>query len=249
MTKYLLVSDLDDTFLGDRRALERFADFYEPIRERLDIVYASGRFYESIRRDIDTTPLPEPVAVIGGVGSEIRQYPSGRLDQAWIDRIATNWSAKKVQSVLANESQLELQPADSQSDYKVSYFFRDAKPTQLDRLKAKLFDHGLDVSVVYSSSRDLDFLPEGVNKGTAAAFLARQFGFDGDHTMVAGNSGNDSKLFDHDFRGVIVANAHDELKAYAGDARVYLSSQERADGVRDGVAHWMKLADVAGRRS
>lgn len=245
--EYLLVSDLDDTFLGDRDALRRFAGHYESLQDELKIVYASGRFFKTIRQDIQSTPLPEPVAVIGGVGSEIRSYPDGELNQNWIDRISTNWSAGRIRELLSDEPELTLQAEDSQSDFKVSYFFYDASENQLNRLRAKLFDNGIDASLIYSSSRDLDLLPEGVNKGTAAAFVAQDLGFDRDHTLVAGNSGNDSKLFEHDFRGIIVSNAHQELKSYASDQRVYLSSHERADGVFDGVNHWMNSTADASR--
>lgn len=246
-SKYLLVSDLDDTFLGDSGALHRFADAHASQLHSLKIVYASGRFYESIRRDIEDTPLPEPVALIGGVGSEIRSYPEGELNRKWIDRISANWSADRIRELMRDEPKLSLQAKDSQSDFKVSYFFHDATDEELNRLRAKLFDNGIDASLIYSSSRDLDFLPEGVNKGTAAAFVARELGFDRDHTLVAGNSGNDSKLFEHDFLGIIVSNAHEELKAYAPDQRVYLSSYARADGVLDGVNHWMHTTPAVTR--
>ena len=122
--------------------------------------YASGRFFESVEEDVRTTPLPEPLAVIGGVGSEIRSFP------------------------------------------------------------------------------------EGVNKGTAAAFIARELGFERDHVIVAGNSGNDVKLVEHDFYASVVSNAHGELKQYANLHRVYLSPHARAEGVRDGLQHWIgKLMD------
>lgn len=237
---FLLISDLDDTFLGDSAALARFDEYYQTIRKQVAIVYASGRFFETIKRDVDTTLLPVPVAVIGGVGSEIRRFPEGELDTAWVKRISQNWSAERVQEVLMEEKNLQRQPESAQSDFKVSYFFDNASTEQLDRLKAKLFDEGVNVSLVYSSQRDLDFLPEGVNKGTAAAFVARELGFHSDQTIVAGNSGNDSKLFEHDFYGIVVANAHDELKQYESSSRVYLSPHERADGVRDGLQHWME---------
>lgn len=246
-TKYLLVSDLDDTFLGDRDALERFANAYTSQQHDLKIVYASGRFYQTIQSDIEHTSLPEPVAVIGGVGSEIRSYPEGELNQNWIDRISANWSADRVRNVLSEERELRLQSEEAQSDFKVSYILKNASKEHLNRLRAKLFDNGIDASLIYSSSRDLDFLPEGVNKGTAAAFIARALGFDQDHTLVAGNSGNDSKLFEHDFLGIVVSNAHEELKAYADDPRVYLSPHARADGVRDGVNHWMHAVQSINR--
>ena len=237
---YLLVSDLDDTFLGDMVALQRLGDFFQGIADRITVVYASGRFFESVARDIETTPLPEPVAVIGGVGSEIRRYPGGELDQAWIERISSNWSSERVRDVLADEFALELQAEEFQSEFKVSYFLRDASQERLDRMQAKLFDAGVDTSLVYSSRRDLDVLPDGVNKGTAAAFIARELGFDAGRVIVAGNSGNDAKLFQHDFYGIIVANAHDELKQFAEDPKIYLSPHSRADGVLDGLQHWLQ---------
>ncbi len=242
--KLLLISDLDDTLLGDPDALGRFSAFYSTERHRLAVVYASGRFFESVREDIQTTLLPEPLAVIGGVGSEIRSFPEGELDQNWIDAISDKWSAEQVRRILSDEADLELQPEKVQSDFKVSCFLRDATQERLDRLQARLFDAGIHASVIYSSDRDLDFLPEGVNKGTAAAFIARELGFDRGHVVVAGNSGNDAKLFEHDFYGIVVSNAHAELKEYADQRRVYLSPHARADGVRDGLLYWIgKLTD------
>lgn len=235
----LLISDLDDTFLGDREGLRRFSEFFPTVKAQLAIVYASGRFFESVREDVKNTPLPEPLAVIGGVGSEIRSFPEGELDQVWVERISENWSATKVREVMSNETELELQPEKHQSDFKVSYFSRHATREQLERLKSKLFDAGIHSSVIYSSDRDVDFLPEGLNKGTAAAFVARKLGFDQDHVIVAGNSGNDAKLFEHDFYGIIVSNAHEVLKRYAALPLVYLSPDARADGVRDGLQHWI----------
>jgi hydroxymethylpyrimidine pyrophosphatase-like HAD family hydrolase len=64
-------------------------------------------------------------------------------------------------------------------------------------------------------------------------------GFERDHVLVAGNSGNDAKLFEHDFHGIIVSNAHEELKRYADQPRIYLSPHARADGVRDGLRYWI----------
>jgi sucrose-6F-phosphate phosphohydrolase len=237
---FLLISDLDDTLLGDQPALGRFEEYRVLLGPRLSIAYASGRFFDSVCEDVGTTPLPQPIAVLGGVGSEMRSFPDGQQNQAWIEQMSVDWSAETVRELLAAEADLEPQPEEFQSAFKMSYFLRDASVGRLDELREKLGEAGVRVDCVYSSNRDLDFLPHGVNKGTAAAFLARELGFDNDHVVVAGNSGNDSKLFEHGFHGVIVANAHNELKQYADDSRNYLSPHERADGVRDGLEHWMK---------
>ncbi len=151
--KFLLISDLDDTLLGDDQALQRFFEYVSSHVEQIDIVYASGRFFESIIDDIESTNLPNPVAVIGGVGSEIRSFPAGELDHDWVTRISGSWTAGEVIELLANEPELEIQPACFQSDFKVSYFFRNAGRTQLDRLRRKLSEARIDVDMIYSSAR------------------------------------------------------------------------------------------------
>lgn len=238
--EFLLISDLDDTLLGDDAALQRFAEYYDSLSPKLAIVYASGRSFESMREDVRATALPEPMDIISGVGSEIRKYPDGEMDKAWVEKLSKNWSTEKVREVLADEPDMELQPASEQLAFKVSYFLYDATTERLVQLREKLQRAGIETSYVYSSNRDLDFLPRGVDKGAAALFLSRQLGFDPDHVMVAGNSGNDAKLFEHQFHGIIVANAHDELKQWASDPANYLSPQPLADGVRDGVEHWLR---------
>ena len=241
-SEYLLVSDLDDTFLGDRAALHRFAEFYDGIRDCLQIAYASGRFYETIRQDVVATPLPEPVAVLGGVGSEIRDFPSGELDTDWVRQISTNWSASQVRQLLAADptlrGTLQLQPEPYQSEFKISYYLDDATDEQLEHIRSLLAKQGIQVDLIYSSRQDLDVLPKGVNKGKAAAFIAERLGYPPERVMVSGNSGNDIRLFEHGFLGIVVANAHPVLKNNV-DANAYLSSEARADGVRDGIQHWM----------
>ena len=241
--KRLLISDLDDTLLGDTEALRRFQAFHAEVGDRLVLVYATGRFFESVVEDVRTTSLPEPLTVIGGVGSEIRSYPGGEQDPAWVARLSHQWSARRVRELLSAEPGLELQPESSQSGFKASFFLRDAPPEQRDHLKTELLKAGIRANIIYSSNRDLDILPAAADKGSAAAFLAQSLGFDRNRVIVAGNSGNDARLFEQAFYGIIVSNAHEELKRYADQDRVYLSPHARADGVRDGLRHWMRTQE------
>lgn len=238
--RYLLISDLDDTLLGDDAALMRFSRYYETTKTWLGLVYASGRLFDSVVERIETTILPAPVAVIGGVGTEIRGFPGGEPFRAWWEKIGADWDRDRVRDVLEREEGLVLQPEAVQTAYKLSYFVEDAAPERLVDLERKIEAAGVAVECIYSSGCDLDFLPRGVNKGSAAAFLAEHLGYDADHVMVAGNSGNDLALFEQGFLGIIVGNAHEELKMLADRPRSFVAEQKIADGVREGIEFWTK---------
>ena len=109
---YLLISDLDDTLLGDDQALRRFHDFYQAeCGDMLDLIYASGRFAESIRNDVLTTDLPDPVYIIGGVGSEIRRFEDDSGVAEWEKLISegAEFHLKCNRPVTMIQPQCELQ--------------------------------------------------------------------------------------------------------------------------------------------
>ncbi|MEE8170459.1 MAG: HAD-IIB family hydrolase [Phycisphaerae bacterium] len=235
---HLLVSDLDNTLLGDDAGLDRFADWVRARTGSIRVVYASGRFFASVSASIRATALPAPDAVIGGVGTDIHDYPSGKLFTEWHDRIGREWSAARVRDALAADARLRPQPEEFQSAFKVSYYRDGASAEDLAVLRRRLGEAGLDAAVIYSSDRDLDILPHVADKGTAAAFLAGRWGVSSDRVLVCGDSGNDLSLFRQGFRGVVVANAHAELKRLEGP-RVYQARQAFAAGVVEGLEHWL----------
>jgi hydroxymethylpyrimidine pyrophosphatase-like HAD family hydrolase len=96
---------------------------------------------------------------------------------------------------------------------------------------------GLAVEMVYSSNRDLDILPAGVNKGSASRYLASYWDIPSQRIAVAGDTGNDESMFLQGFRGIVVDNAQEELKAMSSPD-IYQSRETFADGVIDGIAHW-----------
>ncbi|MFP4069335.1 MAG: HAD-IIB family hydrolase [Opitutales bacterium] len=239
--RYLLISDVDDTLLGDDLALLRFQDFFaEHCADEFLLAYASGRFYDSILEDVHTTELPEPCYIIGGVGSEIRSLPDGEPDGEWQQRMSENWSAARVREIFESNDHLALQPEESQSEFKVSYLYPGATRDHLDRLRNRLAEAGIEANVIYSSNRDLDILPKGVDKGSAGKFVAERLGIPPEHVITAGNSGNDIPLLGHGFKGIIVANAHLELREVGKQVHAYQSPERHADGVRDGLEHWLK---------
>ena len=229
----LLVSDLDGTLLGNNAALGRFAEWHERCRTDVRLVYATGRFFDSVVELVKSTPLPEPLAVIGAAGTEVRMYVGGKRVGCW-PYVSPRWNPGGIRSLLEECSELELQPLEFQTGLKVSYFANNLDPIFLSDWRLDL----PDVEIIYSSNRYLDILPGGVNKGSAAAFLANRLHFLPEQVIVAGDDGNDVRMFQLGFRGIVVGNALPALKSIT-PLNAYHSRLPFADGVLDGIEYWL----------
>lgn len=239
----LLISDVDGTLLGNDAELSAFARWRETFRSEIQLVYASGRFYESLVESIQTTDLPEPDAIIGGVGTEIRDYPSRRSLGDWPGDL-NGWDRLRICDALSRFDELQMQEPEFLSDFKISYHVHNASDEFLGRVRDQLERAGCRVEVIYSSRRDLDVLPRGVNKGTAAEHLARLWEFTPENVVVCGDSGNDRPLFERGFCGVVVANARDELRSLSSQS-TYHARRPYAAGVLEGVTHWLRIQSAS----
>lgn len=237
----LLVSDLDGTLLGDDDELQAFADWFAEARAQFRLVYSSGRFVESVIGSIERTRLPMPDAIVGGVGTEIYDVGAARRIVAWPPSIF-EWNPYVVRSIGEASRELTLQPEQFLSHYKVSFHGRDLDQSFLDRLMLQLTSAGLRVTMIYSSRRDLDILPAEADKGEAAAFLAGRWHIDTERIIVAGDSGNDAEMFRPEYRGIVVGNAQQELKALRSP-RIYHAKSSFAGGVLEGLRHWSRQSE------
>jgi sucrose-6F-phosphate phosphohydrolase len=237
----LLVSDLDNTLLGDDDDLGAFSKWFEAERDQFRLVYTSGRFVESIMGSIERNGLPMPDAVVGGVGTEIYDVLAARRIVTWPPSVF-EWNPYLVRSIGESFRELALQPEHFLSHYKVSFYGRDLDQSFLDHLMLHMTSAGLRINMIYSSRRDLDILPAESSKREAAAFLANRWQIDTERIIVAGDSGNDADMFRAEYRGIIVGNAQPELK-FLKSPRIYHAKSKFAGGVLEGLRYWSRQPD------
>lgn len=238
----LFCSDIDGTLAGNRDAEARFRAMWQslPADIRPLLVLNSGRLIDDQRAFIATTALPKPDIYIGGVGTMLYHEKQPSHAELYSHSIGAGFDRERIAAVLSDLAEITLQPDAYQHAQKSSWYLRDADAAMLSAIEERLANAGIAARLVYSSNRDLDILPDGVDKGAALSWLCRQLGLSHDDVVVAGDTNNDRSMFElPGMRGIVVGNALPELKAIAEDGSdIYLADGHMADGVIEGLAHW-----------
>ena len=237
-SRWILVTDIDGTLLGDDAALERFVDWSTGHRGEHRLVYATGRHWDSLAGLIGASILPLPDAAITAVGTEVRDGLGG-LWPGWSERLV-GFDASAVRQALRPLPWLAPQPDAAQTPFKASYDAPHLTEARLEAVHAALRRAGQDARIVYSAGLHLDVLPAAAGKGIAASFLVEAWDASPDSVMVFGDTANDLDLYQRGFRGTVVANALRELEGTV-DADVYRSPLPYAAGVLDGIRFWAGL--------
>jgi hypothetical protein len=238
--KFLLVTDLDNTLVGDDEATQVLNQFLQSKRSQICLVYATGRSHASTSELIAQKQLLAPDYLIAGVGSEI--YQDGALDLDLAEDLSQGWDKMALASLAQQFSQLKSQSPKEQNPWKISYSLEPAENSStVQALQQKLTESGLPAQIIFSSNRDVDILPQTSNKGNALTYLQKRLQIPSEATLVCGDSGNDISMFEQDVRGVIVANALSELLEWhreCGTENHYLAGSACAWGIMEGMAYF-----------
>ncbi len=245
MAKFMFVTDLDNTLVGDDQALVELNQMLSQNREKYGskIVYATGRslvLYQELALEKN---LLEPDALVVSVGTEIYLDGNGNVDYDWSAQIASGWNRDTVVTIAAKFYELKPQPDTEQRPFKVSFFLEEqASQPVLEKLESELQKYGLNIKLIYSSGIDLDIVPRQSDKGQAMQFLRQIWKFAAEETVVCGDSGNDIALFAvGNERGILVGNARPELLKWhsenPADCR-YLAQSFCAGGILEGLKYF-----------
>jgi sucrose-phosphate synthase len=238
----LIVSDIDDTLVGERKSLEAFAS-WRAANRGFHFAIATGRSLQDAMRVLREWQAPLPEVLITSVGSEI--YYSRDLDlrhleadRDWSRMIDRDWSGDVICEVLESTKGLRLQPPCEQRQHKISYYVD--RPGLALTVKRMLADASLAATVICSHGNYLDILPRKASKGQALKWVAKKLRIPISSTIAAGDSGNDEDLLLTAGTGVIVGNHRSELDCLRGRTNTYFAEQSYAGGILEALRRYQQ---------
>ena len=235
--KRMLCTDLDGTFIGDDGSMYRLL---RAIRDKdILLVFSTGRHLPSVTAFVNEKGIRKPHACILLVGTEIYLLEKGEfiLDNNWSQVISEDWDRKKIVRLLADIEELVLQDEEWQTRFKLSYYLRENQAEVLQEISDRMGKAKLKANIIYSGGEFLDFLPVKASKVRAAVYLLGKFGIDRETIVFCGDSGNDLDAFEAGFKGIIVSNAHSELKNFKGK-NAYHATGEYSTGIIEGLRYF-----------
>ncbi|MFC1957888.1 sucrose-phosphate phosphatase [Chloroflexota bacterium] len=233
----IIFTDLDGTFIGDDDSM------YELLRlikdKDISLVFSTGRHLPSVSAFINEKGIRKPDACILQVGTEVYLLSNGEfvLDSNWSRIISQDWERKKIVRLLADIKELVRQDEEWQTEFKASYFLKENQTEVLQGINHRLQQAQLKAHTIYSAGQFLDFLPPLSGKAEAAKYITGNFGLQAENVIVCGDTGNDLDMFKAGFKGIIVGNAHTELKSFNGD-NAYHAAAHYAAGIIEGLKHF-----------
>jgi len=264
MNRLLLCTDLDRTLIpnGTQPESPHARAIFSRLMQNsgIKLAYVSGRHLALIEQAMDEYQLPMPDFIVADVGSTIyRRGPSGWQQwQAWDDEIAGDWqgrSHESLRALLTEYPDLQLQEEEKQNTHKLSYYL----PLHLNHLgvisdiQTSLENEQIQANLIWSIDELqniglLDILPASANKLHAINFLMQQEKFDLQHTVFAGDSGNDLDVLLSPVQSVLVANADQEVRAAVKNASsdsLFIAKGDFLNmngnysaGILEGIAHY-----------
>lgn len=234
----LIVSDIDGTLLdhGDAAmGLVTLRKLVRVNRERVGLVYATGRTFLSTWQLVLDEVLPMPDGIAALVGTQLWLRPWERPDPGYEEYIAEGWDKGRVEDVLAVfSSHLERQPEEFQSAHKMSYFVTDER--LMEEIDRALADAEVAARTIFSAGKHFDVIPARAGKRQAVEYCRRRWNIEPGNVLVSGDSGNDADMLtDPDTLGVIVGNAEEELKDIESSEDIHEAKLPYAAGVLEGA--------------
>ncbi|MBI1321411.1 MAG: HAD-IIB family hydrolase [Candidatus Hydrogenedens sp.] len=240
----ILITDIDNTLLGDEEALGRLLEFMRSHRSEIAFGVASGRYLDKVVEVMNDHHVGPLDVVISSVGTEIYYGPDLAFDKGWASHLRSKWKRDKVAEALDDLEFITLQKDDeTQQEFKISYDLDDtlmphdeAMPIIYDRLSKT----GVPHTLIFSHDVYIDILPQRASKGKAVRYLSGKWNVPIERIVTAGDSGNDIDMLKGKTAGIVVSNYSSELEPLKSSpsSRIYFAKEACAAGILDGLRHY-----------
>ncbi len=234
---FFLITDVDDTLLGDEKALEELMNTLREHRDYIGFGVATGRTAESTVEIFEEMGLITPDLIISSVGAEMYYRRASIPDKGWQAHISKWWHRDKIKDLLDGFDFLYYQEEETQRPFKISYYMPPGKD-RIPMLRELLTRNKCHCNIIYSNDKFLDILPYRASKGKAVRYLSYKWEIPLKNIMVCGDSGNDEEMLSGSSLGLIVSNYRSELEKLKGRKRIRFSPRSHAGGIMDGLEHY-----------
>jgi len=264
----LLVTDLDGTLLDRDHLVNRcIASTVEKIRSMgLDVTFATGRALHSTKPYIEALNIEKPVILLNGARIydpvSDRYLMERRFQESSVVKILKSELTRWVTVGIFIEDETYLWNV---HDGASSYIYRDAMtyrstkdplslnldnvvkivfssfPGVLNDIYESCRSELKNIAEIVRSERDLiEFLPPGVNKGTALEKLCDLLEIEMENIIAVGDSLNDLQMIEKSGVGVAVGNASEEVKRVS---KIVLESNQ-SEGFKELIEHLRRLEEI-----
>lgn len=240
--RYLLISDIDNTLLGDDEALARLRELLETHRDRIGFGVATGRYLESAREVLEAHDMTNVDLIVSSVGTEIYYGDQLEPDKGWAKQLRTRWRPERVHALLDSIPYIQLQrDPNTQRTFKISYdLCSDMAPEDaITPIREALSQGGVTANVIFSHGSYIDILPQRASKGKAIRYLSEKWNIPMNHIATAGDSGNDRDMLASPACGIVVGNYDPDLEALRRNgSRIYFAQARYAAALIEGLEHY-----------
>lgn len=125
----LLVSDIDNTLIGDRPALKKLIEHLRRANGRMGFGVATGRRLDSALQILKEWQVPAPDLIVTAVGTEIYYGSRHTPDLGYQRHLAYRWQPALLQEAMRGIPGILPQAASEQLPFKLSYFVGPEAPS------------------------------------------------------------------------------------------------------------------------
>lgn len=238
----LLMTDIDNTLLGDEESLDRLKEVLDRNKAALGFGVATGRHVESAVEVLRENGFDSLDVLVSSVGTEIYYGLGDFPDKGWASTLRPKWKRDRILEALSKLSFLSFQEdPKTQREFKVSYDL-DSEVSPEEALPA--VHHALagtktSYNLIFSHGTFIDILPSRASKGKAIRYLSSKWKIPLERIAAAGDSGNDRDMLVGKTAGIVVANRDPELEGLRrASGSIYFAQGAHAQGIIEGLEHY-----------